>query len=169
MFCKSVFHQIRVKRVSLSRESNIRINNILPISLIIIDILKKHRPEIVARGFLTHLNIGLLVSRSFYGFIFVRPYIRVSAFNFSSKMVQFLSIFEGSVGYMTVAKWRSQISLEYMYLFIYSFFVADIITDKTLCLLNFPASTSTTCSRVNINILQNIQIKLKVRNREEEN
>lgn len=158
MFCKSVFHQIRVKRVSLSRESNIPINNILPISLIIIDILKQHRPD-----------IGLLVSRSFYGFIFVRPYIRVSAFNFSSKMVQFLSIFEGSVGYMTVAKWRSQISLEYMYLFIYSFFVADIITDKTLCLLNFPASTSTTYSRVNINILQNIQIKLKVRNREEEN
>ena len=158
MFCKSVFHQIRVKRVSLSRESNIPINNILPISLIIIDILKQHRPD-----------IGLVVSRSFYGFIFVRPYIRVSAFNFSSKMVQFLSIFEGSVGYMTVAKWRSQISLEYMYLFIYSFFVADIITDKTLCLLNFPASTSTTYSRVNINILQNIQIKLKVRNREEEN
>ena len=158
MFCKSVFHQIRVKRVSLSRESNIPINNILPISLIIIDILKQHRPD-----------IGLLVSRSFYGFIFVRPYIRVSAFNFSSKMVQFFSLFEGSVGYMTVAKWRSQISLEYMYLFIYSFFVADIITDKTLCLLNFPASTSTTYSRVNINILQNIQIKLKVRNREEEN
>ena len=158
MFCKSVFHQIRVKRVSLSRESNIPINNVLPISLIIIDILKQHRPD-----------IGLLVSRSFYGFIFVRPYIRVSAFNFSSKMVQFFSLFEGSVGYMTVAKWRSQISLEYMYLFIYSFFVADIITDKTLCLLNFPASTSTTYSRVNINILQNIQIKLKVRNREEEN
>ena len=90
MFCKSVFHQIRVKRVSLSRESNIPINNILPISLIIIDILKQHRPD-----------IGLLVSRSFYGFIFVRPYIRVSAFNFSSKMVQFFSLFEGSVGYMT--------------------------------------------------------------------
>ena len=135
MFFKSVFHQIRVKRVSLSRESNIPINNILPISLIIIDILKQHRPD-----------IGLLVSRSFYGFIFVRPYIRVSAFNFSSKMVQFFSLFEGSVGCMTVAKWRSQISLEYMYLFIYSFFVADIITDKTLCLFKF--------SSINVNYLQ---------------